>query len=91
MPCSWSHISTLFGTEWNRQVDYMVADKRLEPGTTRTNRLAQIEKAFFFQPENVATTAATLIADPLLQAVPGHLPSSGERDIELDREFDGTS
>jgi hypothetical protein len=94
-PCSWSHISVLFGLEWNRQVEYMVANdpqnKRLRPTTTRTNRLAEIETAFYFQPETVAATTAVQISDPLLQTVPGRIPSSIERDIELDEEFDNTN
>ena len=66
-------------------------NKRLRPTTTRTNRLAQIEKAFYFQPETVAATTAVPISDPLLQTVPGRSPSSIERDIELEEEFDNTN
>lgn len=66
-------------------------NKRLRPTTTRTTRLAEIEQAFYFQPENVAATTAIPITDPRLQTVPGRTPSSIERDIELDEEFDNTN
>lgn len=85
----------LFGLEWDRRVEYMVVNdpqnKRLRPTTTRTNHLAEIETAFYFQPETIAATTAVQISDPLLQTVPGRIPSSIERDIELDEEFDNTN